>query len=113
MRQKLLLMIIAVVMAASVNAVFAQAAHDTLTIYDLQHVTGDSLINDLQPHLGDTVVFKAQMMTTPRELWIGARWSAYVVDPVRHVYSRRIGHGFRSLTSVADIDHEHRSLCTF
>ncbi len=56
------------------------ANHDTLTIYQIQHVT-DPANNDVSPYYGDTVVVKAMVMHYPRELYVGARWATYVVDP--------------------------------
>ncbi|MEZ4765493.1 MAG: hypothetical protein R3C26_20625 [Calditrichia bacterium] len=61
------------------QSVFAQAAFDTLSIYDLQFVS-DPGTDDLSPFVGDTVVVKGLVMTV-RALWIGARWSIYIVDP--------------------------------
>jgi len=62
------------------SAVLGQATYDTLSIYDLQYVP-DPGTDDTSPYLGDTVVVKGLVMTGPRDLWIGARWSMYVVDP--------------------------------
>jgi len=50
-----------------------------LTVHDLRYVEDPD--NDPQPYLGDTVVVKVMVMTEPRKLWIGARWSAFLIDP--------------------------------
>ncbi len=62
------------------SQLFAQAQLDTVSIYELQYVS-DPVVNDLSPLFGDTVVVKGLVMNGPRDLWIGARWSIYVVDP--------------------------------
>ena len=60
---------------------FAQTAnYDTVTVYDIQHVT-DPTADDQSPLFGDTVVVKAMVMHYPRDLWVGARWACYVIDP--------------------------------
>lgn len=58
------------------------ATYDTVTIYDLQFVPPESLAvgQDDSPFLGDTIVVEGIMATGPRDLWIGARWSAIIVD---------------------------------
>ena len=61
------------------GSVFAQP-YDTLSIHDLQYVT-DPATNDASPYLGDTVVVRGMMMTHPRDMWVGARWASYIVDP--------------------------------
>lgn len=60
--------------------VLAQAVFDTVSIHDLQFVP-DPGINDASPYTGDTVVVRGMMMTHPRDLWVGARWASYIVDP--------------------------------
>ncbi len=37
--------------------------------------------DDASPYLGDTVVVRAMVMHSPRDLYVGARWACYVVDP--------------------------------
>ena len=59
---------------------FTPAPYDTVTIYDLQYVPNPDS-NDLSPRLGDTVVVKGLVMNGPRDLWVGARWAVYIVDP--------------------------------
>lgn len=61
------------------GSIFAQP-YDTLSIYDLQYVP-DPATNDLSPYLDSTVVVKGMVMNGPRDLWVGARWAAYIVDP--------------------------------
>ncbi len=56
------------------------APYDTVSIYELQFVP-DPATNDQSPRFGDTVVVKGQVMTYPRDLWVGARWAVYIVDP--------------------------------
>jgi len=58
------------------------ASYDTVTIYDLQYVPPESLAvgQDDSPFVGDTIVVEGIMATGPRDLWIGARWSAIIVD---------------------------------
>ncbi len=58
----------------------AQAVYDTVSIYELQFVP-DPDANDLSPRLGDTVVVRGLVMHYPRDLWVGARWAVYIVDP--------------------------------
>lgn len=72
-------LIVLMLLAGWTTTASAQA-YDTLSIYDLQYVP-DPVNDDLSPFLGDTVVVKGQVMTGPRDLWIGARWSGYIVDP--------------------------------
>ena len=59
---------------------FNPAPYDTVTIYELQYVA-DPATDDFSPRVGDTVVVKGQVMTYPRDLWVGARWAVYIVDP--------------------------------
>lgn len=56
------------------------ASYDTLTIYQIQHVD-DPATNDASPYKGDTVVVKGMVMHGPRDLYVGARWATYVIDP--------------------------------
>jgi len=58
----------------------AQADYDTVSIHDLQFVP-DPGTNDASPYNGQTVVVRGMMMTHPRDLWVGARWASYIVDP--------------------------------
>jgi hypothetical protein len=53
---------------------------DTVTIYQLQHVT-DPAVDDTSPLLGDTIVVRGMVMHSPRELYVGARWATYIIDP--------------------------------
>ncbi|MEZ4745468.1 MAG: T9SS type A sorting domain-containing protein [Calditrichia bacterium] len=78
--KKLTQFLIVLMLIGVSQSVFAQAAFDTLSIYDLQFVS-DPGTDDLSPFVGDTVVVKGLVMTGPRDLWIGARWSIYIVDP--------------------------------
>ncbi len=67
-------------LAGVFSQVTAQAAYDTVSVYDIQYVP-DPLNDDSSPLLGDTVVVKGLVMTGPRDLWIGARWSMFIQDP--------------------------------
>lgn len=58
----------------------AVAQIDTVSIHDLQFVS-DPATNDASAYLGQTVVVKGMMMTHPRDMWVGARWASYIVDP--------------------------------
>lgn len=66
------------------SAAFGQtiARYDTVTIRDIQFVPPESLAvgQDNSPLLGDTVIVEGIMATGPRDIWIGARWSAIIVD---------------------------------
>ncbi len=55
-------------------------AQDTLSIHDIQYVP-DPLIDDTSPYIGDTVVVRGLVMNYPTDLWVGARWAVYIVDP--------------------------------
>ncbi|MCB0303435.1 MAG: T9SS type A sorting domain-containing protein [Calditrichaeota bacterium] len=77
-KNAIVILILAILLAFSATG-FSQASYDTLSIYDLQYVP-DPVANDLSPYLGDTVVVKGMVMNNPRDLWIGARWSAYIID---------------------------------
>lgn len=59
---------------------WAQANYDTLSIYDLQYVPNPDS-SDISLYYGDTVVVKGLVMNYPRDLWVGARWAVYIVDP--------------------------------
>ena len=79
------LLLLSLLLLFSVTAkVTAQtvANYDTVTIYDLQFVPPESLAvgQDDSPFLGDTIIVEGIMATGPRDLWIGARWSAIIVD---------------------------------
>jgi len=63
-----------------VGNVNAQAPIDTVTIKQINYVP-DPATDDLSPLMGDTVVVKGLVMTGPRDLWVGARWAVYIVDP--------------------------------
>ncbi len=65
---------------ASFSGAMAQTAPDTVSIYDLQFVE-DPLTNDQTPFFGDTVVVRGMVMNYPRDLWVGARWAVYIIDP--------------------------------
>ncbi len=56
------------------------AAFDTVSIHDLQYVA-DPASDDLSAFNGDTVVVRGLVMNGPRDLWVGARWAVYIVDP--------------------------------
>lgn len=58
----------------------AVAQYPEMTIRDLQYVA-DPVSDDLSPFLGDTVSVTGLVMNGPRDLWIGARWSMFIVDP--------------------------------
>ena len=73
--------ILVLLVLMSVNMLQAQTAEfDTVSIYDLQYVP-DPGTDDASLFLGDTVVVKGLVMHGPRDLWVGARWAAYIVDP--------------------------------
>lgn len=79
--KRLSLFIFTVLIAfGSLQTISAQTAIDTVSIHDLQFVP-DPTADDLSPFLGDTVVVRGLVMTHPRDLWVGARWSVYIVDP--------------------------------
>lgn len=78
-KNAIVILILTILLAFGTTA-FSQASYDTLSIYDLQYVP-DPVANDLSPYVGDTVVVKGMVMHNPRDLWIGARWSAYIIDP--------------------------------
>jgi len=71
----LLLLVSVTMLQASTSA----APYDTVSIYDLQYVA-DPGSDDASLLLGDTVVVKGLVMHYPRDLWVGARWAAYIVD---------------------------------
>ncbi len=54
--------------------------YDTVSVYDIQYVP-DPASSEQSPLYGDTVVVKAMVMHYPRELYVGARWACYVIDP--------------------------------
>ncbi len=58
------------------------ASYDTVSVYDLQFVSPESLAvgNDNSKFLGDTVIVEGVVATSPRSLWAGARWSLILVD---------------------------------
>lgn len=62
------------------NAFGQTASYDTVSVYDIQYVP-DPATNEQSPLFGDTVVVKAMVMHYSRELYVGARWACYVVDP--------------------------------
>ncbi|NOX88680.1 MAG: T9SS type A sorting domain-containing protein [Calditrichaeota bacterium] len=75
------LLLIGFLLFISTTGLKAQtAAYDTVTIYDIQHVT-DPAVDDQSPLFGDTVIVKGLVMHYPRELYVGSRWAVYVVDP--------------------------------
>ncbi len=80
MRRKfttLLMSLLAVLVLISSNAM---AQYPEISIYDLQYVA-DPVSDDLSPFLNDTVSVTGLVMNGPRDLWIGARWALYIVDP--------------------------------
>ncbi len=81
MFKKITMLIALAMLLDMTNITFAQTAKiDTVSIYDIQHVA-DPETDDLSPLLGDTVVVKGMVMSSPRDLWVGSRWAVYVVDP--------------------------------
>jgi hypothetical protein len=50
-----------------------------VTIYDIQHT--DPVVNPTSPLLGQIVKVKGLVMNRPNELWIGARYGVYLLDP--------------------------------
>lgn len=83
MKEKLLPLCLLVLFAIpSIATAQTVAAYDTVTIYDLEYVPPESLAigQDDSPFIGDTIVVEGIMATGPRDVWIGARWSAIIVD---------------------------------
>lgn len=80
MRKEFLVILLTALLSLISQSIFAQAAYDTVSIYDLQFVP-DPLTNDLSPRLGDTVVVQGLVMTNPRDLWVGERWAVFIADP--------------------------------
>ncbi|MBL7135431.1 MAG: T9SS type A sorting domain-containing protein [Candidatus Marinimicrobia bacterium] len=62
------------------------AVYDTISIHDLQYVPNPDSSQDSYYH-GDTVVVKGLVQHGPRELWIGARWSNYITEPLADPWS--------------------------
>ncbi len=54
-----------------------------ITIQELQNVP-DPTENDTSMFFGDTVRVTGLIMNDPRDLWVGARWAAFITDPVTH-----------------------------
>jgi Secretion system C-terminal sorting domain len=77
MKTKILL-ILALVAFMGTN--LSASDYPTVSIHDLQYVSNPDS-NDTSVFFGDTVVVKGLVMTGPRDLWVGGRWSAYIVDP--------------------------------
>ncbi|RMF60193.1 MAG: hypothetical protein D6748_04650, partial [Calditrichaeota bacterium] len=75
--QTMLLVFLCLILGMSIGKLHAQ---DTLTIRQIQYVP-DPLNDDTSPFFGDTVVVKGMVMNYPRDLWVGARWAVYVIDP--------------------------------
>ncbi len=75
------LLSVVLLLFVATSFVMAQtASYDTVTVYQIQYVA-DPTANETSPMLGDTVVVKGLVMHGPRELYVGARWATYVVDP--------------------------------
>lgn len=53
------------------------ATYDTLSVYDIQYVANPDSAQETI-YQGDTIVVKAYVCHSPRELWIGARWGGFV-----------------------------------
>ncbi|MHB2155407.1 FlgD immunoglobulin-like domain containing protein [Calditrichota bacterium GD2] len=80
MHQRYFLIITLLTFVFAFNLFGQTAAYDTVTVYDIQHVV-DPASSEQSPLFGDTVVVKAMVMHYPRDLYVGARWATYVIDP--------------------------------
>ena len=76
----ILFVVISFLLLFASGNLLAQAAYDTVSIYDLQYVP-DPAVNDTSPYTGDTVVVKGMVMNGPRDLWLANRYGAFIVDP--------------------------------
>jgi hypothetical protein len=61
----------------------ARALGDSLNIADLQYIRAEDIgsdANDDSPFTGDTLTVSGIMMVGPREIYLGARWGAFIQD---------------------------------
>ncbi len=78
--QNKMLTLLAVLTLVIAGFHYTALAQDTLSIHDIQFVP-DPLTDDTSPYLGDTVVVRGMVMNYPTDLWVGARWAVYIIDP--------------------------------
>jgi hypothetical protein len=74
------LVLLALILVFPLTTLAQTATYDTVTIYELQYVP-DPETSEVSPLFGDTIVVKGQVMHGPRDLYVGNRWSTYIVDP--------------------------------